>query len=135
MRRIGWCCFLALLVLSGCGSGKLMPKGRLLKDGKPIVLKDEEESMQIFFDPIPAEGQQHPGDMFAARYNREDGTFTVVGKDGTGMPPGKYRIAIEHHRRKSDLLKGAFAADKTPFVRDIDAKTGEIVIDLDKPTG
>jgi hypothetical protein len=135
MRRLCWCACLLALLLSGCGKSKLKPKGRLLKDGSPLVLKDEEEFVHIFFDPVVAEGEKHPGDRYAADYNRDDGTFVVIGKDGTGLPPGKYRITIEHALRKNDLLKGKFNAENTPFVRDIDARTGEIVLDLDKPQG
>jgi hypothetical protein len=70
--------------------------------------------------------------VYAARYN-DDGTFQATGKDGKGLPPGKYKITVEHLRRKKDLLGGAFAAEKTPFVYDIDARTGEIVLDLAAP--
>jgi hypothetical protein len=79
------------------------------------------------------EGQKHPGDVYAARTNETDGTFQVTGKDGKGLPPGKYKITVEHSRKKRDLLGGAFSEDKTPFVRDIDSRTGEIVVDLGKP--
>jgi hypothetical protein len=135
MRRLCWSgCFLAVL-LSGCGQSKVKPKGRLLKDGAPVVLKDEDEFVHIFFDPVVAEGQSHPGDVYAANYNRDDGTFEVVGKDGAGLPPGKYRITIEHALRKKDLLQGKFNAANTPFVRDVDGRTGDIVLDLSKPQG
>ena len=50
------------------------------------------------------------------------------------MPPGKYRIAVEHLRNKQDLLKGAFDETRSPFVRDVDSRTGEVTIDLAKRT-
>lgn len=132
MRLALWFCCFAAMVVSGCGSGKIKPHGRLLKDGAPIVLKDDEESIQIYLDPVPAEGQKHAGVTYNADYNQADGTFTVLGNDRGGLPPGKYRIAVEHHRRKSDILKGAFGLEKTPFVRDVDGRS-EINIDLAKP--
>jgi hypothetical protein len=49
------------------------------------------------------------------------------------MPPGKYRVAIELDRHRSDLLSGRFDAENSPFVFDVDAHTPEIVIDLDQP--
>jgi hypothetical protein len=49
------------------------------------------------------------------------------------MPPGKYRVAIELDKHRSDLLRGRFDAENSPFVYDVDAGTPEIVIDLDHP--
>ena len=57
----------------------------------------------------------------------------AVGGDGRGIPPGKYRVAIELNRKKKDAFKGTYDGDRSPFVFDIDANTKEIVIDLDKP--
>ena len=54
-------------------------------------------------------------------------------KDGRGVPPGKYRIAVEYLRNRNDVLKGAFDTERSPFVRDVNAQTGELVLDLDKP--
>jgi hypothetical protein len=130
-----WLCgLLAALLLAGCGRGLVQPKGRVLKDGAPLALK-EQEYVNIFFVPVVAQGEKHPGDVYAARYNDADGAFQATGKDGKGLPPGKYKITVEHLRKKRDLLNGAFGADKTPFVRDIDSRTGEIVLDLARPNG
>jgi hypothetical protein len=128
------CALLAAFLLAGCGRGLVQPKGRVLKDGAPLALK-EQEYVNIFFIPVVAEGEKHPGDVYAARYNDTDGTFQATGKDGKGLPPGKYKITVEHLRKKRDLLNGAFGVDKTPFVRDIDTRTGEIVLDLARPNG
>jgi hypothetical protein len=49
------------------------------------------------------------------------------------MPPGTYRVAIELDRHRSDLLKGRFNADHSPFVFDLDAQSPEFAIDLAKP--
>jgi hypothetical protein len=134
MRRLGWGCgLLATFLLVGCGPGTLKPKGRVLKDGAPLAVQ-EEDHVNIFFVPVVAEGEKHPGDVFAARYNAADGSFQVTGKDGKGLPPGKYKITVEHLRRKKDLLHGTFGVDKTPFVRDVDGRAGEIVLDLDRPS-
>jgi hypothetical protein len=49
-----------------------------------------------------------------------------------GLPPGKYRIALEHLKKKQDLFKGAFSGKRTPIVREVTG-SDEIVIDLDHP--
>ena len=123
---------LAVLLAAGCGgSGKLQTKGRLLKDGAPLV-PAEDEIVRILFVPLP-EGGARVTDFYVATFNRTDGTFQAAGNDGKGMPPGKYRIAIEHLKDKKDLLKGALSPERSPITRDVDAKTGEIVLDLARP--
>jgi hypothetical protein len=123
-----------VVMAAGCGGPvMLQPKGKVLKSGAPLALKDGEDVI-VFFVPVVGEGQKHPGDVYGTRYNEADGTFQVTGKDGKGLPPGKYKITVEHRRGRKDLFQGAFGEDKTPFVRDIDVKTGEIVLDLDNPT-
>ena len=61
------------------------------------------------------------------------GTFTVAGKDLKGVPPGKYRVAVEWMKKKKDQLRGKFDTVNSPFKFDVDSSTKEIVIDLDKP--
>src|SRR5437899_7062850 len=91
------CCFMAAVLLSGCGApGKLRARGRILKDGAPLV-PAAEEAVRVMFVPMPDAGQRVT-DFYMANFNRADGTFRAAGKDGQGVPPGKYRIAIEHLR-------------------------------------
>ena len=130
MRRLA-VVFLAVLCLGGCGEKMLKTRGRVVKGGVPF-LPGKDEFVRVTF--VPAD-QERPPDYYVAQYNREDGTFEVAGKDLRGMPPGRYRVAIELDRRRSDLLKGKFDAERSPFVYDVDGATTEIVIDLDRPPG
>jgi hypothetical protein len=109
----------------------LKTKGRVLKDGAPF-LPGEGEFVRVTFVPIP-EPDKLVEDYYVAQYNGKNGTFEVAGKDLRGMPPGKYRVAIELDKRRSDQLGGQFSAESSPFVFDVDARTREIVIDLAKP--
>lgn len=122
---------LALLCLCGCGQKMLKTKGRILKDGVPF-LPGEGEFVRVTFVPIPDPGKTVE-DCYVAQYNGVNGTFQVAGKDLRGMPAGKYRVAIELDRRRSDQLHGQFSAEASPFVFDVDGRTKEIVIDLAKP--
>ena len=123
---------LALVLLaSGCGSGKYQTKGRLLKNGAPYV-PPEGDIVRLMFVPI-AEGKERVTDFHAAIFNREDGTFYAAGRDGRGIPPGKYRIAIEHLKNRSDIFKGAYDAQRSPFVREVTSSADEVTIDLGKP--
>jgi hypothetical protein len=132
MRRILTAAAVGLCLLAaGCGDGKLRTKGRLLKGGQPCV-PAEGESFNVTFVPIPPDGKP-PVDYYFAAFDPSDGTFRPAGKDGKGMPPGKYRVAVEHMKGKRDLLGGRYDAERSPFVFDVDAGTSEIAIDLDNP--
>jgi len=131
LRRFAFFLLCAML-LCGCGGGgKLKAKGRIVKGGAPFTVP-EEEYVRITFYPIVPEGQR-AANTYAAVYNNSDGTFSVFGADGKGLPPGKYRAAVEHERKRKDLFKGAYDAERSPFVFDIDSSGKEIVIDLDNP--
>jgi hypothetical protein len=116
----------------GCGGdGLLRTQGRLLKGGQPFVPK-EGEYVEITFVPIPSDGKPAQ-DYYFADVDQTTGTFQPAGKNKKGMPPGKYRVAVELMKKKKDQFGGKFDAEKSPFVFDVDAKTPEIVIDLDSP--
>jgi hypothetical protein len=121
----------AALAVSGCGPTMYQTKSRLLKDGvAPKVTEDT--TVRIAFVPMTEGGP--PMDFYAATYNAGDGTFQVAGKDGRGVPPGKYRVTVEfQNAKRKDMLNGAFNAVKSPFVFVIDSSTKELVLDLDKP--
>jgi hypothetical protein len=122
---------LCALVLSGCGGdGKLQPKGRIVKGGAPFTVPAE-EYVRITFHPIPGDGKR-ANNTYVAVYHNSDATFEVVGADGRGLPPGKYRVSVEHERKRKDLFKGAYDAEKSPFLFDIDSSSTELVIDLDR---
>jgi hypothetical protein len=119
------------MVVSGCSPKMLKTRGRVVKNGQPF-LPGEGEFVRVTFVPITADGTTAK-DFYVAEYDSKNGTFQVAGKDRKGMPPGKYRVAIELDQKRRDLLEGAFNAESSPFIYDVSASTGEIVIDLDKP--
>jgi hypothetical protein len=121
---------LVLCLAAGCNrDGRLTTKGRIVKGGAPFTVA-EPEFVRVTFFPVTSAGVA-PLNTYIAAFNGADGTFRAVGPDGNGIPPGKYRIAVEHERKRKDLFKGTFDGVRSPFVFDIDAKTKEIVIDLD----
>jgi hypothetical protein len=120
------------LLLVGCGGDKrLRTQGRVLMGGQALVPK-EGESVRVTFVPILPDGKP-PADHYFAEFNPADGTFTSSGKDKKGMPPGKYRVAVEYKKNRSDVFGGKFDEDRSPYVFDVDGSTAEVVIDLDKP--
>ena len=98
-----------------------------MKAGAPFTVPAE-EYVRVTFFPVTVDGKP-PANTYAASYNGAEGTFQAVGPDGRGIPPGKYRLAVAHERKRKDLFRGAFDGDRSPFVFDIN-DTNEIIIDL-----
>jgi hypothetical protein len=133
MRSFRFLMFVLLLgfFAAGCGPTMLKTPGRVVKSGAPFV-PGPGEFVRVTFVPVATDGKRVE-DYYVAQVNNQDGTFQVAGKDLRGMPPGKYRVAVELDKHRSDLLKGKFDAKRSPFVFDVDSHTGEILIDLDRP--
>jgi hypothetical protein len=129
--RNGAAALLCALLLAGCGGdGMLKPKGRVVIGAAPFALK-EGADLGIFFYPLGGDGKLGTT-VYPAFFNAADSTFTVTGADRRGLPPGKYRVAVEHKLNKKDLFNGAYDMNNSPFIFNVDAKSGEIVIDLAK---
>jgi hypothetical protein len=124
--------FLFTIVGCGKGDGKLRARGRLLKGGEEYI-PEEDEYIQITFVPIPEDPRELAKDYYWADVDQDTGTFAAAGKDRKGLPPGRYRVAVELMKKKKDLLGGKYDPEKSPFVFDIDPDSEEIVIDLDEP--
>ena len=118
------------ILITGCGDGRLRTKGQLLKGGQPFI-PPEGEYIEITFVPILPDSKPAP-DYYYAEVDQTTGTFRPAGKDLKGMPPGKYRVAVELMKKKKDQFGGKFDTIRSPFVFDVDSQTKEIVIELDK---
>jgi hypothetical protein len=136
MRRLlSWTVVTATVCVlaAGCGNSKLQTQGRVLKGGQPLLPK-EDESVRVTFVPILPDGKP-PSDHYFAEFNPDDATFWAAGKDKQGLPPGKYRVAVEYKKKKRDVFGGKFDENRSPFVFEIDSRTPELVIDLEHPPG
>jgi hypothetical protein len=145
---------LAVLCVAGCGSGqRIHVQGRLVKGGSPFT-PPEGASNQVVFVAVDVKGDSEPNiardEPFAAAVNQEDGTFEVLGPDGTGIPPGKYRVAVTQKyrtkhdidvpkkrgeapvNRDTDLLGERFSPTQSPIIVEV-LQSDQIVVDLDQP--
>jgi hypothetical protein len=124
--------FALALTLAGCGDGRLHTQGRLVKGGQAYIPSPDQGAMvAVMFVPIPPDGKP-AHEFIIATVDQATGTFSAAGKDMKGMPPGKYRVAVQLLKKKQDLFHGKYDTEKSPFVFDIDANTKELVVDLDK---
>jgi hypothetical protein len=126
-------CLLFSLFAIGCSDGFIKAKGRVLKNGEPFR-PGEGEALRIILAPFdPPAGATY--DSYAAEFHPEDSSFIVKGKDGRGLPPGKYRVGVELLKKKEDQFNGRFAGAKSPFTCEVTSAASELVVDLDQGKG
>jgi hypothetical protein len=124
-------CLLIGLLAIGCGSSFIKAKGRVVKGGEPFHL-GEGEALRIILAPLDAPEDSHHYDSYAAEFHPDDGTFLVKGKDGNGLPPGKYRVGLELLKKKEDQFQGRFMGRKSPLTCEVTTAANELVVDLDQ---
>jgi hypothetical protein len=117
-------CAAAALVAAGCGKGGVRGvkvQGEVLQNGKPIPFLRGEE-ITVGFSREVEPGEKPFG--APAKVKPEDGTFTVAGPSGKGIPPGKYRIQLT-----SDIY-GSDRGDRFEALFDAKAKRPPLVADV-----
>ncbi|MFO0925588.1 MAG: hypothetical protein U0736_00925 [Gemmataceae bacterium] len=128
----------AVILLTGCPSGgpKNVPiKGKLVDNGQPVKaaakLPPGDPGMRVEF--ITVKGGV-AGEPYGASVNAGEGTFTVPGPKGKGIPPGQYKVSVHVGAFGApDALKGAFIPEKTPLTVDIPDKPAvNVTVDVGK---
>ncbi len=128
-RRIWPLVVLAVAVLApGCGSSNVARvSGNVLKDGKPFPVA-EGQWLQIHLVPVDADpGKQ---EIYLANLDK-DGSFQFPGKEGNGVPLGKYKVTarlVTYKDRDTDLLRSQFSDVNSQVVKEV---TGSTSVDLD----
>ena len=108
---------------AGCGptgvSGPTVT-GVVLKDGERFPMSPTDPPVIEF---VVVQGGELTGLVFRADVNPKDGTFTVAGPTGTGIPPGEYRVFV---RTTATEVVGT----ATPLAVTISSGPGPITLDL-----
>jgi hypothetical protein len=156
-RTPGKLMVMSVVCLAGCGSGDNIWVTGVLQKGGEMYKPPDGHKLALYFCPTPGEGSAPPtGDVEMADYDPRDGSFTVPGREGSGIPPGKYRIAIVETLRREALdklkeaskskrgqkpirddtnfLEASFGEKTSPFVRDLTTST-KLTLDMSKPNG
>jgi hypothetical protein len=139
-RFSGW--FVAALCLAGvvgcANDGRIVLRGRVVADGQPVPRGEPPIGLEV---ELQKEGAGIDAGTAYAAAVEPDGTFTVPGGDGKGIPPGTYKIAVrvtaDAPGAKPKLavpLNGLDDLATTPLRCDIAAADKGIVIDVKKKT-
>lgn len=153
-------CWIVLnaITLCGCESSNLIWVSGTLQKGEAKYTPIEGRKVSVYFYPIVEAGGSNPavGEIEMADYHMTDGSFTVPGRNGAGILPGKYRIVISETiqrvaldeaksaekpkkrgesgiNREIDFFDATFGPTTSPIIRDLKSST-KLVINMDKPT-
>ncbi len=135
LRALGVCVlFVVVSIPIGCGRGEglLITKGQIVKSGEPLIPADG-QTLQVGFIPISPDGSPAKN-WYVAEVDPKTGTFSSTGPFKKGLPPGKYRVAVELLQKKKDLFKEKFNGANGPFVVDVDTTLKPIVLDVETAT-
>ncbi len=117
----------ACLALAGCsGAKRCKVSGTLTRGGKPLEVHPMTGKLMVVFRGIGDGATTDPQYAIV----KPDGSFTVPGPDGKGIPPGKYRITVEQFDPfpTTDKLGGKFNERNSKIEREV---TGNDHFDLD----
>lgn len=133
----------ACLAIVGCGSGEsgVTVKGRVIEKGGPVSIADYQEGVnciRVVFVPLN-EGGATTAVPSQSSNAKQDGSFEIAGNMGNGIPPGKYRVAVQkmsdgpNGPAEVDPWKGRFGVNSSPFVFEVKEEMRPIDIDLSNP--
>jgi hypothetical protein len=133
--------FALVVSVFGCNSPSKEPvaevTGRVTSAGAPLQVAGREMGLgrvEVRFHLLDADGKPH--DDFESTATDEQGNFTVRGRDGQGIKPGKYRIAVyQWDPDPTDKLEGKFSSENSKIEREVGPKGATIEIDVSKPAG
>ncbi|MBM3994702.1 MAG: hypothetical protein FJ303_11200 [Planctomycetes bacterium] len=135
MRPLSLVVLAGVLLLPACSTGPTLIKvsGSVNYNQKPLGTYD---GLNVIFVPVVEAGSHH--DSYPADVSRTDGSFTVPGRDGLGIPPGKYKVTVNQMSftasDETKKINDLFTLEKTQLIFDISADTS-LTIDLSKSSG
>jgi hypothetical protein len=114
-----------ILSLTGCSNSepRVEVKGKVHKNGQPLRVQELRSGaggrVMVLFHGLD-QGDNHLGPYGAIV--KPDGTFSLPGPAGNGIPPGKYRVEItwqDTFPMGEDKLEGKFGKENSPVVVDV----------------
>jgi len=119
---------LAVCLISGCG-GRKQVKGKIVSGGQPVTVSEKGRIILSFVSEGGSDTTVYNADT------KNDGTFTIIGPENKGIPPGKYKVQVQaldpySSSGGTDKFGGKYAPGKSTLV--VDVGSGELTIDVGK---
>jgi hypothetical protein len=136
---VTFCCVATTFAIGGCGKGDRVRgvtiRGQVLQNGQPIPFLPSEEITVGFSSEAPPD-QAAFGT--SASVKSKDGTFTMSGPSGAGIPPGTYRVSLSsqiYGGSDGNRFEAVFEERRPPLMAEVGSEKGQtFVIDVGKWT-
>jgi hypothetical protein len=132
VRRLAALVALLLSLLTGCSEPMAEVTGKVHKSGQPLAVTESPSAaggrLMVLFHALD-QGKAVDGPFGAIV--KSNGTFTVPGASGRGIPPGKYRVEVKWQDpfpMGKDKLDGKFGPENSPVIVEV---PGQKEIDID----
>ena len=124
------------LLAAGC-AGKYVPvSGRVTLAGQPYPMHPSgDEELAVFLLGLKPTGERT--EYFYSAMADKAGSFVVYGPERKGLPPGKYRVALNSNfvppgvRDKPGKFWAKYGQDNSPILCEVTDSTVELTIDVD----
>jgi hypothetical protein len=122
---------LFLLALSACNRYE-PPVNKLLHDGRPLEVEGREVAIgYVAIRLYPLTGESVAAEPASDDLVEADGTFVILGREGKGVPPGKYRVEVmQYDPYPTDVLRGRFSKENSPIEVEVTGEKEPLQIDL-----
>jgi len=121
-------CLTAVVLLTGCEGARLKPTGKVMSNGQQLKLSDK-GVLQV---TVYAADDKTGNDPFPTT-TQTDGTFTILGKDGRGIPAGTYQFAVravDPYPNGKDVFRDKYKPGSPGLPTKEIKDQSEIVLDL-----
>jgi hypothetical protein len=119
-----------LLLAAGCSPGRIvMVKGKITNGGKTVMVDKATSGVLLMFHSVG-----DPAQSFSANFSPVDDAFYVYGREGKGIPAGKYKIVVtitgSKQTAETNMLNQRFnSLEKSPI--EVEVVNAETPIDID----
>jgi len=115
------------LTLTGCGGGKVVPRGKVVNGAKPYD-RDTDGEVSVSLGGADGKGTGASGNV------EKDGTFRIGAESG-GLPPGSYKVTVTQYPAAN--AKAGRGGPPAPTTKTLDetwdvASGKEFTLDLSK---
>ena len=97
------------------------------------VSLEKSERLSVVYYLVTQTGETDKNAEFYWASVNLDGDYEVLGKEGDGIPPGKYNVVVNSqlYQQSHDRFEGVFDPKKPPLIVDVGPDAGQpIIIDV-----
>jgi hypothetical protein len=130
MRHLQTSAIVFIFLIAGCGPGRVvLAKGKITNGGKTVLVDRNSSGVLLMFHSV-----KDPAQTYSANFSPVDDVFYVYGRDGKGIPAGKYKVVVTITGPKMTTEVNALnqrfnSLEKSPI--EVEVVNAETSVDID----